>query len=107
MVVRLPCSLGIPLPSILSHPLLARRGGEAPAEADTQYPHRSMQSRLTREKNQAPRSLDQQEIPALHLHHIPPGNVRRLRAARSRLSIHVAPHLLEEADHSPKAPHVG
>lgn len=46
------------------------------------------------------RLLDQQEIPALHLHYISPGDVMCLSTARTELPIDMAPHFLQQTRYS-------
>jgi len=52
-----------------------------------------------------PGLLDQQEVPALHLHHVSPGDILRL-AARGRLLVRATPHLLEQTHDAAEAAEV-
>jgi hypothetical protein len=50
--------------------------------------------------------LDQQEIPTLYLHHIPPGDVVCLTPTRTQATIDMRPNFLQQRGNAPKASHV-
>jgi len=50
--------------------------------------------------------LDQQEIPALHLHHVSPGNVVCFTSTGTQASINVTPDFLQQAGYAAEAAEV-
>jgi hypothetical protein len=75
-------SMSIPNPNLIPSypsPNDDHYSGEATDEEDTQYQLCSMQISFPTGGQRIKKwgLLDQQEVPALHLHHISPGNVRR------------------------------